>query len=109
MRAGYQKLRPRAAIDFPMLSVAFATHVEAGACRGPRLVVSAIAARPRVVGGLDSLAEGRPLDAVLAQALGEAAYRQCKPLINVPYDQEYRQEMVPVFVRRAVREAMEAA
>jgi len=106
MRAGYQKLRPRAAIDFPMLSVAFATHVEAGACRGARLVVSAIAARPRVVGGLETLAEGRPLDDALVERLGAAAYKQCRPLINVPYDQEYRQEMVPVFVRRAVREAM---
>ena len=33
------------------------------------------------------------------------AYKQCHPLINVPYDQDYRREMVPVFVRRAVREA----
>jgi len=106
LRAGYQKLRPRAAIDFPMLSVAFATRLESGVCRGARLVVSAIAARPRVVGGLETLAEGMPLDDALGERLAGAAYKQCKPLINVPYDQEYRQEMVPVFVRRAVREAM---
>ncbi len=105
-RSGYQKLRPRAAIDFPMLSVAFVTRLEGGLCRGARLVVSAIAAKPRLIGGLDSLAEGRPLDEALADRLAVAAHRQCKPLINVPYDQEYRQEMVPVFVRRAVREAM---
>jgi 4-hydroxybenzoyl-CoA reductase subunit beta len=104
--AGYQKLRPRAAIDFPMLSVAFVTRVEGGLCRAPRLVVSAIAAKPRLIGGLDSLAEGHPLDEALADRVAVAAHRQCKPLINVPYDQEYRQEMVPVFVRRAVREAM---
>jgi 4-hydroxybenzoyl-CoA reductase subunit beta len=107
MRAGYQKLRPRAAIDFPMLSVAFATRLEGGVCRNPRLVVSAIAAKPRVIGGLAAAAEGQPLDDALAARLGALAYQQCKPLINVPYDREYRQEMVPVFVRRAVREAME--
>jgi 4-hydroxybenzoyl-CoA reductase subunit beta len=105
LHAGYQKLRPRAAIDFPMLSVAFAARVREGLCQRARLVVSAIAAKPRVIGGVDALANGRPLDGDLADALAEAAYKQCRPLINVAYDQDYRQEMVPVFVRRAVREA----
>src|SRR5439155_8788965 len=43
LAAGYQKLRPRAAIDFPMLSVAFAARLANGVCAGARLVVSAIA------------------------------------------------------------------
>ena len=106
MKCGYQKLRPRAAIDFPMLSVAFAARVEGGACQEAALVVSAIAARPRTISGMESLAKGKPLDGALADALAQAAYKQCHPLINVPYDHEYRREMVPVFVRRAVREAM---
>ena len=106
MRCGYQKLRPRAAIDFPMLSVAFAVRVANGACAEASLVVSAIAARPRVISGIEALAKGKPLDDVLADALAQAAYKQCHPLINVPYDHDYRREMVPVFVRRAVREAM---
>jgi 4-hydroxybenzoyl-CoA reductase subunit beta len=105
MRCGYQKLRPRAAIDFPMLSVAFAARVERGACDEAALVVSALAARPRVIGGMDALAKGKPLDDALADSLAQAAYKQCRPLINVPYDHDYRHEMVPVFVRRAVREA----
>jgi 4-hydroxybenzoyl-CoA reductase subunit beta len=104
MRCGYQKLRPRAAIDFPMLSVAFAARVTQGACEEARLVVSAIAARPRVIAGADALAKGRPLDEALAEALALAAHKQCHPLINVAYDHDYRREMVPVFVRRAVRE-----
>ena len=105
MSCGYQKLRPRAAIDFPMLSVAFAARVERGACDEAALVVSALAARPRVIGGMDALAKGKPLDDALAESLAQAAYKQCRPLINVPYDHDYRHEMVPVFVRRAVREA----
>jgi 4-hydroxybenzoyl-CoA reductase subunit beta len=105
MKCGYQKLRPRAAIDFPMLSVAFAARVAAGACEDAALVVSAIAARPRVISGVEALVKGKPLDESLAEALAQAAYKQCHPLINVPYDHDYRREMVPVFVRRAVREA----
>ncbi|MBI1798898.1 MAG: FAD binding domain-containing protein [Candidatus Eisenbacteria bacterium] len=105
LRAAYQKLRPRAAIDFPMLSVAFAARVSDGGCEHARLVVSALGAKPRRIGGLDALVKGRPLDDALGEALAEAAYRQCRPLTNVAYDDAYRHEMVPVFVRRAVREA----
>ena len=109
MRCGYQKLRPRAAIDFPMLSVAFAARVEGGACSEAALVVSAIAARPRVISGVEALAKDRALDDALGDALAQAAYKQCHPLVNVPYDHDYRREMVPVFVRRAVREAFTEA
>ncbi len=105
MKAGYQKLRPRAAIDFPMLSVAFAARVSNGVCDEARLVVSSIAAKPRVISGVATIVSGKPLDEAAAQALGAAAYQQCHPLINVAYDQDYRREMVPVYVRRAVREA----
>jgi len=105
LAAGYQKLRPRAAIDFPMLSVAFTARMVEGTCASAMLVVSAIAARPRVIGGVEAVVKGKPLDDEAIEALAQAAYKQCRALINVPYDQEYRQEMVPVFVRRAIREA----
>ncbi|HEY2956346.1 MAG TPA: FAD binding domain-containing protein [Candidatus Eisenbacteria bacterium] len=105
MKCGYQKLRPRGAIDFPMLSVAFAARTANGACEEAALVVSAIAARPRVISGVPTLVQGKALDESLAEALAQAAYKQCHPLINVPYDHDYRREMIPVFVRRAVREA----
>ena len=105
LRAGYQKLRPRAAIDFPMLSVAFAARVNGGGCESARLVVGAIAARPRVVTGVEAALGGGLLDDPAAERLAQLAYRQCHPLINIPYDHDYRREMIPVLVRRAVREA----
>ena len=81
------------------------SYVDKGKAEGARLVVSAIAAKPRVISGVESLVKGRALDESVAESLAQAAYKQCHPLINVPYDQDYRREMVPVFVRRAVREA----
>jgi 4-hydroxybenzoyl-CoA reductase subunit beta len=109
MRTGYQKLRPRAAIDFPMLSVAFAARMDGAVCTDARLVVSALAARPKTVGGLDKMLVGRAPDAAAIDAVAQAAAKQCQPLINVPYDQDYRHAMVPVFVKRALREALEGA
>src|SRR5439155_18648911 len=105
MQAGYQKLRPREGIDFPMLSVAFAARMNGATCERARLVVSAIAAKPRVISGVDAAVAGKPLDGDAGRALGELAYKQCHPLINVPYDQEYRCELVRWYVRRAVEEA----
>jgi 4-hydroxybenzoyl-CoA reductase subunit beta len=106
LAAGYRKLRPRGAIDFPMLSVAFAARRDpGGACVSARLIVSAIAAKPRTISGVDAVVAGRPLDATVAAELAALAYKQCRPLINVPYDAEWRQEMVPVFVKRTVLDA----
>jgi 4-hydroxybenzoyl-CoA reductase subunit beta len=107
LRGGYQKLRPRGAIDFPMLSVAFAARTTDGTCQDARLVVSALAARPRSIGGLEPLVLGRALDAGAIDAVAQQAYKQCRPQTNVPYDADWRHEMVPVFVRRALHEAME--
>ena len=106
---GYQKLRPRGAIDFPMLSVAFVARLANGICEELRLCVSALAAKPRVIGGLEGLAKGQSLDAERIEAIAQTAYKQCRPQTNVPYDADYRHEMVPVFVRRAIREALEAS
>jgi 4-hydroxybenzoyl-CoA reductase subunit beta len=109
LECGYGKLRPRNAIDFPMLSVAFAARRKDGICEEIRVVVSALAARPKTIGGLDALAVGKPLDAVLLERIAQAAYKQCRPQTSIPYDADWRHEMVPVFVRRAAREALGGA
>ncbi len=106
LQAGYQKLRPRGAIDFPMLSIAFTARMRDAVCEQARLVVGALAAKPRTVGGLESLVAGKPLDEAAIDTIAQAAYTQCKPIINIAYDDDYRHEMVPVFVRRAIREAL---
>ena len=105
----YQKLRPRGAIDFPMLSIAVAARREAGKVAALRIVVSALGAKPRVLGQLDAVANGQSPDEPLFEAIAALAYKQCNPLINVPYDHEWRHEMVPVFVKRALRDAFAGA
>ena len=106
LKSGYQKLRPRGAIDFPMLSVAFCARLQGERCEQATLVVSALAAKPRTIAGINALLQDKPLDEAAIEALAQAAYKQCRPVINIAYDDDYRHEMVPVFVRRAVREAL---
>jgi CO/xanthine dehydrogenase FAD-binding subunit len=88
-----------------MLSVAFAARLEGGRCADARLVIGALGAKPRLIGGVAELSRGRALDGELGEALAAAAAKQCHPLINVAYDRDYRHAMVPVFVKRAVRDA----
>jgi 4-hydroxybenzoyl-CoA reductase subunit beta len=104
----YQKLRTRAAIDFPELGVAVLARLDAqGRCVHADIAVTALGARPVHVKNLEALYENRVFDASLVEALARAAYQRCKPLTNIASDPSYRREMVPVFVRRAFRRAEE--
>ena len=102
LHTGYQKLRQRAAIDFPLLMVAAAADLGGGVVRSLRVVVSALGSRPRMVTGLDRVAEGKPLDAATVEAVAERAFQQCHPLENIIVDPDWRRAMVPVYVRRTL-------
>lgn len=105
LKLGYQKVRVRASIDYPALTVAlaFATDAQRRLER-LSLVVSALGARPHAVGRLDALL-GRTLDAALIDEVGRMAHKQCHPLTNINVDADWRREMIPVFVRRAFAQA----
>ena len=104
---GYQKLRPRAAIDFPMLSVAVAgTRAPDGTLESARVVVGALGAKPREVSGVTALVQGQRPSRELFEAVGAQAFRQCRPLTNISFDPEWRHAMVPVLVRRAFAQAL---
>jgi len=104
-RTGYAKLRQRRSIDFPLLTVAVAAELEDdGQVRSLCGAVTGLGARPRELTGWQDIAVGRPLDDELVDALAERAHRQCHPLENMIMDAEWRRAMVPVFVRRALRQ-----
>ena len=53
----------------------------------------------------DSSSAGRPATEDTFAAVAASASKQCRPLINVPYDDDWRHAMVPVLVTRALRDA----
>jgi 4-hydroxybenzoyl-CoA reductase subunit beta len=104
LRTAYRKLRQRASIDFPLLSIAAAVGVDdGGRVERMEVVVSALGARPRRVSGLLAVVKGQPLHDVV-ESVAELAHRQCRPLENIIVDPEWRRAMVPVYVRRAFQE-----
>jgi CO/xanthine dehydrogenase FAD-binding subunit len=100
----YRKLRPRQAIDFPMLSIAVAARGSATRIEALRIVVSALGAKPRLLGQLDGYV-GNAASAETFAAIAAAAAKQCRPLTNVPFDEDWRHAMVPVLVQRALADA----
>jgi 4-hydroxybenzoyl-CoA reductase subunit beta len=75
---------------------------DAGALRGCRLVVSALGARPKLM-GLDKLVSGRALDEGLIAEVAQKAKQSCRPLTNLATDTEWRRAMVAVLVTKALR------
>ncbi len=109
-RGAYGKLRERGSFDFPQLGIAARVDVEAGQVVDADVAVVALQARPlhiKDVGGL--LAGTRPGESSFLTGVAhvaERALKQCHPLPNVPGDPEYRQEMVPIYVRRTLLAAV---
>lgn len=98
---GYAKLRHRQSIDYPLLSVGARIDVDpAGLITAARLVVSALAARPKAVPV--AFAHGRSFDDALIDEMAQTAFKKCTPLTNIADDPRWRKDMVPVFVRRAL-------
>lgn len=109
----YGKLRTRGSIDFPLLGVAVRLDVATGLVAGADIVVTALAAKPVRLKRVEELVVDRPLGGreftEAVDAIAERAYKQCTPLANVPGDEEYRKEMVPVYVRRTLQAAAQGS
>jgi 4-hydroxybenzoyl-CoA reductase subunit beta len=100
--SAYEKLRRRAAIDFPLLSVAARCDADGDRIRDLEIVVSALAARPRVIKATRALAVGKALSDAPRSEIAEAVFKECTPLPNVDEDTVWRKRMVRVLVDRAL-------
>jgi 4-hydroxybenzoyl-CoA reductase subunit beta len=118
-RSAFEKLRKRGAIDFPLLSVAARLDADLAAPQGAGaeppsmrllaadVVVSALGARPRRVRAAAKVGQGDVVGTDrLAETLARAAFAECKPLTNLDDEAEWRREMVPIVVEKAVRRAL---
>lgn len=107
-RGAYGKLRERGSIDFPLLGVAARLDLDAqGHIERSDVALIALAAKPKPVAAT-ALLRTRPGTDVFDAAVrhvADAAYRQCRPLANVPGDHEWRREMIPVYVTRTLHAA----
>jgi carbon-monoxide dehydrogenase medium subunit len=109
-RSAYLKYVSRSSEDRPCVgAAAFVDLDEDGLCRELRVVVSAVAETPREVADAEALARGERLT---DEVIGEVAERYAEaidPLSDLRGSAWYREQMIRVFVRRAIRAALERA
>ncbi|MBL6722116.1 MAG: hypothetical protein ISQ08_11970, partial [Planctomycetes bacterium] len=106
-RGAYGKLRTRDSIDFPLLGLAARLAVDAnGVVEDADLVGVALVARPSRVRGVADALRGSTVGSEAFEAAVEAAaqlaYKQLRPMDNIPGDAWYRRELVPVVARRTL-------
>ncbi len=100
-KTAYVKWRPRASIDFPLVSVALRFDLDdAARITEVRVVAGVLGSKPREIEVPDAVLGKRLTD--VASLVADAAYTKSKPLANVPYDPQYRRHLVRVLTRRAI-------
>ena len=104
----YQKLRLRDTMDFPLLGVSVFLHLEGrdGRCRDARLVLGAVAPSPLVVEEAAQLIRGKEINPKLIEEVSQIAWKAAHPVANTASSPKYRRDMVRVFTRNAIQEAL---
>jgi len=108
--AAYLKYRLRG-VDTALVGVGVGLTLAADGrtCAAARIGLVGAGVTPlRVVAAEAELSGREPTDGVL-QAAGEAAAAECSPLSDTEASEEYRRQMVKVFVRRAAERALQRA
>ena len=104
----YLKYRIRRSIDFPIASVAATLTVEGREkiCRGLKVVIGAVGAKPSVVEGLGELMKGKRMESSLIEKASDLAFQTAKPVPNTASSPAYRKRMIKVFVESALTQAL---
>lgn len=107
-RGVYRKLRVRGSIDYPLAGVAVTVSRSNGHIRDVRIGLTAVNPAPVLVPGLEFLLKDGRIDESKAEYAGELAARTAKPLTTSALTPEYRREMIRVFAKRALLEAIQS-
>jgi len=106
VKTAYRKLRVRAAVDYPALTIAAAgNRAPGGEIRWLRVVVSALGARPAEIKKLESVS-GRKPEPGLLNEIAAAAHKQCHPLTNISVDPSWRRTVLPQLVKETLSEVL---
>ncbi len=102
-RSAYLKLRRRGSFDFPVLGVAVAARLDGARVAEARIVLGAVASRPRPAPEAAAALAGERLTPELIARVADLAAGPSRPLDNTDFTHPYRKRMTRVFVARALR------
>ena len=107
LRSSYIKYVTRSSEDRPCIgTAAFVDLDDQGLCRELRVVINAVAATPQEIADAEALARGQRLTDELVREVAERYAAAIDPLADLRGSAWYRTQMIRVFVRRAIEEAL---
>ncbi len=106
--AGYEKMRLRGAIDFPLAGVAVALRRDGNRVAELRVACTGVNSYPGLVPGLEALAGKVPDDAFYA-TLDKAVRKEIQPMASTLTAAGYRRRIVSAMARRLVGKLFAAA
>jgi carbon-monoxide dehydrogenase medium subunit len=106
-KASYFKVTTGSADDWPALGVAAVLEGDGGTVKSARLVASAATDKATRLKGAEAVIAGARIDDGILAKAGDAAVAECEFIADVRGSIPYKRELMRVYVRRAVRQAME--
>jgi 4-hydroxybenzoyl-CoA reductase subunit beta len=107
LRSGYDKIRVRRSIEYPVAGVAAALRREGDSLTDLRVAITGTNPRPVLLGGTDKLC-GEPFDDRVLDGLEELIREQIMSMKTTFTPGHYRRRMAGVLARRLVRRLFEA-
>lgn len=110
--SSFQKIAYRSAIDFALVSVAVSVRVKDRRLEDVRISVGGAGAAPLLLKEAAATLTGKPVDDVRAiEATSDLAKKHASAFMveNLGSSLEYRQKMVSILARRAIKEAVAVA
>ena len=108
-RAAYMKVTTGSADDWPALGVAVAIEADGKAIKSARVVVSAATAMAMRLKSAEAALAGKTADDKTLAAAGDAAAEEAEYIADVRGSVPYKRELLRVYVRRAVQQALNGA
>ena len=106
-KAAYVKVTSRSADDWPALGIAVSFALADGVLRDPVVVVSAATEKVTRMTSAEKLLQGAAPDDAVLQRAGAAAAQEAAMLADAHGSAAYKRELLRVYLRRAVRQAMQ--
>ncbi len=106
-KTSYQKLRRRGAFDFPVLGAAVSVTMNGDQVASAKVVLGGVDSFPIEVKAAEELMVGQTFSEELAEAAGQSAFRPARPMDNTDFHLYYRKKMVPIYVKRALQQALD--
>ena len=103
--AAYLKLS-RTAMDLAVVGVAVAVRLKGKTCTDVKIALGAVAPTPMRAKRAEEILKGKTITNELIEEASRIASEECKPISDVRGSAEYRREIVRVFTRQAIEQAL---